>query len=398
MPRKPSFQSHEKGALGLNSHLVVAVVGVELPEAGGSHNAETLMLGQIRKSLSDHEVILIEPRKTHARPFEDFKRLCGFLRSLYVLWKSNPVVWALTRRFSWIPTSKFEKDLIRKGVDLVFFVGPYGRAIELRRIPFIATIWDLGHRDLPELPEMAGNREFELREWAIRNIATKAAAIVVDSEVTKAKLKTNYGIVDSKIHSLPFAPRSVGMPLKGDRESFALYPAHYWSHKNHIVLFKAMAQLLSENKKPRQLKLTGQDRGNLTFLMEKTKELGLSSYVEFLGFIPKPELHTLYQQAAIVVMPSLLGPTNLPPLESLLRGCPVAVTPGARANLGNWPGVIELEGSDIRGWSTLFDESVEMPVVDISLVQSHLSKLEASNIESLNSLFMSFKLIKDTYS
>ena len=398
MPRKPSFQSHKKGELVLNSHLVVAVVGVELPEAGGSHNAETLMLGQIRKSLSDHEVILIEPRKTHARLFVDFKRLCGFLRSLYVLWKFNPVVWALTRRFSWIPTSKFEKDLIRKGVDLVFFVGPYGRAMELKRIPFIATIWDLGHRDLPELPEMAGNREFELREWAIRNIATKAAAIVVDSEVTKAKLKTNYGIVDSKIHSLPFAPRSVGMPLKGDRESFALYPAHYWSHKNHIVLFKAMAQLLSENKKPRQLKLTGQDRGNLTFLMEKTKELGLSSYVEFLGFIPKPELHTLYQQAAIVVMPSLLGPTNLPPLESLLRGCPVAVTPGARANLGNWPGVIELEGSDIRGWSTLFDESVAMPVVDTSLIQSHLSKLEASNIESLNSLFLSFKLMKDTYS
>ena len=88
----------------LNSNLVVAVVGVELPEAGGSHNAETLMLGQIRKSLSDHEVILIEPRKIHVRPIEDFKRFCGFLRSLYVLWKSNPVVWALTRRFSWIPT------------------------------------------------------------------------------------------------------------------------------------------------------------------------------------------------------------------------------------------------------------------------------------------------------
>ena len=398
MPKKPSFQSHGKGALMLNSNLVVAVVGVELPEAGGSHNAETLMLGQIRKSLSDHEVILIEPRKIHVRPIEDFKRFCGFLRSLYVLWKSNPVVWALTRRFSWIPTSKFEKGLIRKGVDLVFFVGPYGRAVELKRIPFIATIWDLGHRDLPELPEMAGNREFELREWAIRNIATKAAAIVVDSEVTKAKLKTNYGIMDSKIHSLPFAPRLAGMPLKGDRDSFALYPAHYWSHKNHIVLFKAMAKLLSENKKPRKLKLTGQDRGNLTFLMEKTKELGLSNYVEFLGFIPKSELHTLYQRAAIVVMPSLLGPTNLPPLESLLMGCPVAVTPGARANLGNWQGVLELEGSDIHGWSSLFDESVELPVVDISLIQSHLSKLETSNIESLNSLFVSIKLMKDTYS
>ena len=70
----------------MNSHLVVAVVGVEVPEAGGAHNAETLMLGQIRKSLNDHEIIIIEPRKTYARPYEDYRRLGGFLRSLYLLW------------------------------------------------------------------------------------------------------------------------------------------------------------------------------------------------------------------------------------------------------------------------------------------------------------------------
>ena len=381
----------------LNSQLVVAVVGVELPEAGGAHNAETLMLGQIRESLNDNEIIVIEPRKTYARPFEDFKRLCGFLRSLYVLWKSNPVVWALTRRFSWIPTSKFEKDLIRKGVNLVFFVGPYGRALELKRTPFIATIWDLGHRDLPELPEMAGNREFELREWAIRNIAAKAAVIVVDSEVTKAKLKTNYGIVDSKIHSLPFAPRSVGMPLKVDRESFALYPAHYWTHKNHIVLFEAIAQLLSNDKKPRQLKLTGLDRGNLKYLIEKTEELGITKYIEFLGFIPQSELHRLYQRAAIVVMPSLLGPTNLPPLESLLKGCPVAVTPQARENLGDWQGVIELNGNDIQAWTSVLDLDGNFQEVDVQMIQTHLSETSALNVKKLISIFDNFSAMKRTY-
>ena len=381
----------------VNSHLVVAIVGVELPEAGGAHNAETLMLDQIRKSLNNHEIIIIQPRKTYSRPYEDSRRLGGFLRSLYLLWKSNPVTWSLARRFTWIPPSKFERNLLRKQVDLVFFVGLYDRAIELKRIPFVATIWDLGHRDLPVLPEMSGNREFELREWSIKNIAIKATAIVVDSEVTKAKLKTYYGIEDSIIHSLPFAPNVEEESFQSERESFALYPAHYWSHKNHIVLFEAIAQLLSENKKPRQLILTGQDRGNLKYLIEKTNELGISSYVEFLGFIPKSELHTLYQRAAIVVMPSLLGPTNLPPLESLLRGCPVAVTPSARANLGEWPGVIELNGNDIPAWSKLLEIKSNFPHVDLPTIQTHLSEIEASNVVKLKIFFMNFMLLKNTH-
>jgi glycosyltransferase involved in cell wall biosynthesis len=154
---------------------------------------------------------------------------------------------------------------------------------------------------------------------------------------------------------------------------------------------------LSENKKPRQLKLTGQDRGNLKYLIEKTNELGISSYVEFLGFIPKSELHTLYQRAAIVVMPSLLGPTNLPPLESLLRGCPVAVTPSSRANLGRWPGVIEVNGHDILEWSKLLDITSNFPDVRVPTIQSHLSEIEESNILKLKSFFMDFKLLKNTH-
>jgi glycosyltransferase involved in cell wall biosynthesis len=381
----------------VNSGLVVAVVGVEFPDAGGAHTAETLMLGQIKKSLNENEIIVIEPRKKYAHPREDFKRLGGFFRSLYLLWKSNPVIWSLTRRFDWIPPSKFERDLLRMKVDLVFFVGLYDRALELKRIPYIATIWDLGHRDLPVLPEFTLNREFERREWRIKNIAMKAIAIIVDSEITKVKLKTYYGIEDSKIHSLPFAPNVGKELLQDERESFALYPAHYWSHKNHIVLFNAIAQLLSENKKSRILKLTGQDRGNLNYLIEKTNELGISKYVEFLGFIPQSELRTLYQRAAIVVMPSLLGPTNLPPLESLLRGCSVAVTPNARANLGNWSGVIELNGDDIRGWSKLLDVSSSFPHVDVPMIQKHLAETEVSNVMKLKSLFMSFKSMKDTH-
>ncbi len=97
------------------------------------------------------------------------------------------------------------------------------------------------------------------------------------------------------------------------------------------------------------------------------------------------------------MMPSLLGPTNLPPLESLLSGCSVAVTPSARANLGDWKGVIELDGNDISAWSHLLDQSTNFPQVDIPIIQSHLSKIESSNVVKLQALFMNFELMRGTY-
>lgn len=378
--------------------LKVAVVGVEPPEAGGAHNAENLMLGQIRKSLDPQELTVFETQKVPLRVWGIFGRIAGYMRSLRAIWRSNPFNWAISRRFSWISSFAFERSLLRKGVDLVFFVGPYDRALELKRIPFVVTIWDLGHRDLPALPELVANREFEYREWRIKNVATKALAIVVDSEPTKEKLKMFYGISDSKIHSLPFAPNVPDNSGSGKRDPFALYPAHFWSHKNHIVLFEAIALLVREGKQPRQLKLTGLDRGNLGYLHSKIQELGIDKYVQFVGFLPEVELHTLYFHAAVVVMPSLLGPTNLPPLESLLRGCPVAVTRNARANLGDWKGVIELDGKDVNAWAQILDLNAELPKVNVNQVEQSLSATGVSNVLKLRSIFEDLRYMKSTYS
>lgn len=392
---------HEVEAILMSSRspqLKVMVFGVEPPEAGGAHNAENLMLGQIRESLAPEELQVFETRSTHGRTWSIFGRLAGYLRSIRAIWNSNPTIWAISRRFSWMPFSTFERRLLAGGVDLVFFVGPYDRALELKRIPFIATIWDMGHRDLPALPELVANREFEYREWRIRNIAAKASAIVVDSEPTKEKLEMLYGFSESKIHSLPFAPYPPKTSEAVERDTFAFYPAHFWSHKNHIVLFEALALLVSEGRQPRQLKLTGLDRGNLAHLRAKILELGIAEYVQFMGFLPEVELHNLYLHAAVVVMPSLLGPTNLPPLESLLRGCPVAVARNARANLGDWQGVIELAGTDSNAWAHILDLNTELPGVKVVQIEQSLFATRESNVGKLKSIFEDLRYMKSTYS
>jgi hypothetical protein len=46
---------------------------------------------------------------------------------------------------------KFERRLMGEGVNLVYFASPNALAMGLTETPFISTVWDLGHRDLPQL-------------------------------------------------------------------------------------------------------------------------------------------------------------------------------------------------------------------------------------------------------
>ena len=380
------------------SGLTIAVAGIEAAEAGGAHIAENLMLSQIRDALVGDELVILASDEKSWVATRAFRRLTNFFGNFRAIWRSQPVYWFIVRRFARLALTSFERDLLRKNVDLVFFVGPYDKALELKRIPYVATIWDLGHRDLPALPELVANREFEYREWRIRDIAVKALAVIVDSEPTKEKLQTYYGIDASRILVLPFPPNPSGTLHVSHRDSFALYPAHFWSHKNHIVLLQAIALLVGEGKQPRKLKLTGLDRGNLKYLLRRIDELGISEHIDFLGFLSETDLHALYQSAAIVVMPSMLGPTNLPPLEALLRGCPVAVARGARANLGDWQGVIELDAMDIAAWARILDQVSEFPKVQPDEIEGHLLATKRSNVVKLQSLFAELRVMKNTYS
>jgi len=86
-----------------------------------------------------------------------------------------------------------------------------------------------------------------------------------------------------------------------------------------------------------QLVLTGSDRRNQPFLIEKIAQLGLEEQVIFGGFVSQPDLVPLYQRATALVFPSLFGPENFPPLEAFALGCPVAAgrIPGAEEQMGD---------------------------------------------------------------
>ena len=67
---------------------------------------------------------------------------------------------------------------------------------------------------------------------------------------------------------------------------------------------------------------------NIAFKVVKMyiSENALENNVTIKGFVSNGNITYLYQHAVGMVMPSYFGPTNIPPLEAMAMGCPVAVS------------------------------------------------------------------------
>ena len=380
----------------MDPKLRIGIIGIEGPEAGGAHTAEAQMVSRLGSLTEDCELIFISTAKTGL-----VGKILGnrvqFLGQFFTLVMHNPVIWFMSRRIAFFPNSRFEKRIKNAKIDLVFFVGQYDLATKLRQTPYIVTIWDLGHRDLPELPEMNYNREFEYREWRIKNLATKASYVIVDSEVTKLNLISLYNLKSERIVSIPFVVKKNNSEQLVTRETFAFYPAHFWSHKNHSILLYSIHDLIQRGIRPRELVLTGLDRGNKEFLDNLINELRIQDYVKYLGFISPKELAELYKKAGVTVMPSLLGPTNLPPLEALSLGCPIVVSENGDSNLEKYDSVIVLDPFDLDEWAKVMSTECIFEPVDRNRFNEIQAAIEVENQAKILQLINNFKKILSTH-
>ena len=86
----------------------------------------------------------------------------------------------------------------------------------------------------------------------------------------------------------------------------------YLPHKNHLTLIKSLNILQKEsNIKNLNLVCCGNDIGYLQILKKFTTQKDLIK-MYFLEFVKDEYLPYLYIDSSILVMPSLIGPTNIP--------------------------------------------------------------------------------------
>jgi len=309
--------------------------------------------------------------------------LLDFTRGDRLFLRLSGYAWARRRMRRLGLVSGFERRLLARGCDLVYFVRQSELPGMLQRLNFVTTLFDLCHRDTPEFPEVRALGEFQAREHHFGTQLAGAVLVLADSAALAASATRRYGLDAERLLAMPFAPAAflegpdaadkvAVLERHGLEEGYFYYPAHFWAHKNHVRILEALV-LLRDRGLQLRVVFSGSDRGNLGHVCAFAKRNGLGAQVRFLGFIPSGDLRGLYEGCAAVVMPTYFGPTNLPPLEAWLVGKPLVYSSLCAEQAGN--GALCVDPDDAEALASAMRQVLD-PATAAALVERGRVRLQ----------------------
>lgn len=207
--------------------------------------------------------------------------------------------------------------------------------LERSSVPYVTNYWDLGHVSTYAFPEFSHSFTWNARETVVRRVFGKALLVFCESRAGLKEASAYLGLNPSRFAVVPFfIPKPVEECADASKEAAILsklglepmnyffYPAQFWPHKNHFGLLKAFSDVAEADRNVK-LVLVGSDKGNLEYIKKIACSERLDESVVFAGFVEDEAVAALYRNALSLVMPTFLGPTNLPLLEAMEQGCPV---------------------------------------------------------------------------
>ena len=328
-------------------------------QSGGGYQYEYLVLSILKKYHKNSEIDL-KYFSTNRNIIKDYSDLNiqiqlireSILEKIRRNWLSSIFVYRILKKIG-LKYSKFEIELQRKKIDIVYFLSPNILVQGLSNIPYIFTLWDLGHLDVLEFPEVSYDREFELRENLYTKSLKKAYRIIAESNYGKEYALKKYNLDEKRVEVLKLLPnirvidsqKYIEVKSKyGIENDYIFYPAQFWAHKNHVYILRAIKLLKEERGISIDVIFSGSDKGNLVHILKKAKEYNIEDLLHYIGFAPTEEIPYLYKQSLALVMPTYLGPTNIPPLEAFAYGVPVCYsdTPFFKEQVGDAAFFIDL--------------------------------------------------------
>lgn len=202
--------------------------------------------------------------------------------------------------------------------------------------PFVITIHDLLWH------EYRGTQVTTLTPWkywfkylAYRVVATQAVkrakAILVPAQTIKTTLAKYYPSTSNKIVITPegvagdfVTTKKASKQTLADRyhlpstKTWLIYVGSLYPHKNVSQVLKALKDLPEHH-----LLLVGARNIFQDESRALAKELGVTSQVSFLGYVPDDDLAVLLQECAFLLQPSLSEGFGLTGVEAMAAGVPV---------------------------------------------------------------------------
>jgi glycosyltransferase involved in cell wall biosynthesis len=218
----------------------------------------------------------------------------------------------------------------RAGVDVIHF--PMQEAF-LTDVPSIYQPHDLQHLHLPGL---FSERERARRELVYRTHCERATLVTMMTSWGREDLIRQYGLPPEKVAVVTWGSviSEYPAPIEADverlrashglPESFLIYPAQTWPHKNHARLFAALAMLRDRNEIVIPLVCPGRRNEYFPQVMDQVHAMALEEQTWFPGFVSSAELRGVYSLARALIFPSKFEGWGMPVTEAFALGVPVA--------------------------------------------------------------------------
>ncbi len=206
---------------------------------------------------------------------------------------------------------------LRKNECRVIFPSPFTHKPEFDYPRTISWIPDFQHL---YYPQFFSEKEIAIRESHYAMLFENSDIVVVSNEFSKKDAINFSSLAEKKVRVLPltfwlgkdWSRPECGEIIKNFQlpDKYLMFPAQFWLHKNHRMLFEVIAKLTQKGLKEIMLVCSGStdDYRHPAYhgeLMNFVGDNKLQNNIKILGLIPREDQVQLMRGAAAIIQPSL---------------------------------------------------------------------------------------------
>jgi glycosyltransferase involved in cell wall biosynthesis len=229
--------------------------------------------------------------------------------------------------FNSIYSKTMERKINRIGIDVIWSPTPDFVAMD---IIYIWSVFTFSYLSLPYVPEIHSKGKWKEKHLKYIELIGRASHVVVSNNYTSDLILKHFPIIEKKVSVIPFPTPRIIKEVENSSNipncNFFVFPAQFWSHKNHFIVIKAVRELVDNGLTDFKIVLTGADKGNKKYVIKLISDYGLDSFFDIRGFVSRVELESLIKKSLAILAPTLIGPDGLPHLESFQNNIDILIS------------------------------------------------------------------------